>query len=248
MSDAYTPRPEHKFSFGLWTVCNRGRDPFGDVVRPVLSPTDAVALLAEVRRVGREPARQRPRPDRCDTRRARQHRSRIPTGLRAAQDRRPDGDRQSVLRSHLSRRRVHGERRARPRLRGAEDDAGHGHRRRARREDLRALGRTRGHRNRRLPPARRRREAAARSHQLSLRVLHRPEVRLPVRARGQAERAARRHLHGDHGRVPRSDPDARASGPRGRQSRGRARAHGRTELRARGRARRGRPASCSTSI
>ena len=23
----YTPRPEHKFSFGLWTVGNRGRDP-----------------------------------------------------------------------------------------------------------------------------------------------------------------------------------------------------------------------------
>ena len=48
MSDAFTPRPEHKFSFGLWTVCNRGRDPFGDAVRDVLSPCDAVRLLAEV--------------------------------------------------------------------------------------------------------------------------------------------------------------------------------------------------------
>jgi len=48
MPDRYTPRPEHKFSFGLWTVCNRGRDPFGDVVRPVLDPVDAAALLAEV--------------------------------------------------------------------------------------------------------------------------------------------------------------------------------------------------------
>jgi xylose isomerase len=48
MSDAYTPRPEHKFSFGLWTVANRGRDPFGDVVRAALPPEDAVALLAEV--------------------------------------------------------------------------------------------------------------------------------------------------------------------------------------------------------
>jgi xylose isomerase len=44
----YTPRPEHKFSFGLWTVSNRGRDPFGDVVRPALSPVDAVAMLADV--------------------------------------------------------------------------------------------------------------------------------------------------------------------------------------------------------
>jgi xylose isomerase len=48
MTDSYTPRPEHKFSFGLWTVGNRGRDPFGDVVRPALPPNDAVALLAEV--------------------------------------------------------------------------------------------------------------------------------------------------------------------------------------------------------
>jgi len=47
MSDPFAPRPEHKFSFGLWTVGNRGRDPFGDAVRDVLPPEDAVALLAE---------------------------------------------------------------------------------------------------------------------------------------------------------------------------------------------------------
>jgi xylose isomerase len=47
MSNPFAPRPEDKFSFGLWTVGNRGRDPFGDVVRPPLSPTDAVAMLAE---------------------------------------------------------------------------------------------------------------------------------------------------------------------------------------------------------
>jgi xylose isomerase len=44
----FDPRPEHKFSFGLWTVSNRGRDPFGDAVRPVLPPVDAVRLLAKV--------------------------------------------------------------------------------------------------------------------------------------------------------------------------------------------------------
>src|SRR5215471_1001786 len=48
MPDRYSPGPEHKFSFGLWTVGNRGRDPFGDVVRDSLPPVDAVALLAEV--------------------------------------------------------------------------------------------------------------------------------------------------------------------------------------------------------
>ena len=47
-SDRYQPKPEHKFSFGLWTVGNRGRDPFGDFVRPALKPTEIVSLLAEV--------------------------------------------------------------------------------------------------------------------------------------------------------------------------------------------------------
>jgi len=46
MSDAYTPRPEHHFTFGLWTVGNRGRDPFGAEVRPVLDPVDSVHRLA----------------------------------------------------------------------------------------------------------------------------------------------------------------------------------------------------------
>ncbi len=46
--DAFQPKPEHKFSFGLWTVGNRGRDPFGDAVRPAISPVEIVKLLAEV--------------------------------------------------------------------------------------------------------------------------------------------------------------------------------------------------------
>jgi len=44
----YQPRAEHKFSFGLWTVGNRGRDAFGDAVRPHISPIEIVSLLAEV--------------------------------------------------------------------------------------------------------------------------------------------------------------------------------------------------------
>jgi xylose isomerase len=47
-TDNYQPGPEHKFSFGLWTVGNRGRDPFGDFVRPAISPTEIVSMLAEV--------------------------------------------------------------------------------------------------------------------------------------------------------------------------------------------------------
>jgi xylose isomerase len=48
MSAAYQPRPEHKFSFGLWTVGNRGRDPFGEPVRDPLPPVDAVKLLGSI--------------------------------------------------------------------------------------------------------------------------------------------------------------------------------------------------------
>ncbi|HVZ17671.1 MAG TPA: xylose isomerase [Terriglobales bacterium] len=48
MTDRYQPKPEHKFSFGLWTVGNRGRDPFGDAVRATIKPPDIVKLLAEV--------------------------------------------------------------------------------------------------------------------------------------------------------------------------------------------------------
>ena len=44
----YEPKPEHKFTFGLWTVGNVGRDPFGEPVRPPLSPVELVHLLAEV--------------------------------------------------------------------------------------------------------------------------------------------------------------------------------------------------------
>lgn len=44
----FDPKPEDKFSFGLWTVANRGRDPFGDAVRDPLPPVEAVRLLAEV--------------------------------------------------------------------------------------------------------------------------------------------------------------------------------------------------------
>ena len=43
----YEPLPEDRFTFGLWTVGNRGRDPFGVETRPALDPADAVRCLAE---------------------------------------------------------------------------------------------------------------------------------------------------------------------------------------------------------
>lgn len=44
----FSPKPEHKFTFGLWTVGNIGRDPFGGPVREQKTPVELVHLLAEV--------------------------------------------------------------------------------------------------------------------------------------------------------------------------------------------------------
>jgi xylose isomerase len=43
----FQPEPENKFTFGLWTVGNVGRDPFGLPARAAISPVDIVHLLAE---------------------------------------------------------------------------------------------------------------------------------------------------------------------------------------------------------
>jgi xylose isomerase len=48
MSEHHRPGPEHKFSFGLWTVGNVGGDPFGQPVREPMTPARLVHLLAEV--------------------------------------------------------------------------------------------------------------------------------------------------------------------------------------------------------
>jgi xylose isomerase len=44
----FTPQPEHKFTFGLWTVGSTGRDPFGAPVREPKTPAELVYLLGEV--------------------------------------------------------------------------------------------------------------------------------------------------------------------------------------------------------
>jgi sugar phosphate isomerase/epimerase len=46
--DALAPRPEHRFTFGLWTVGNRGRDPFGEPTRAPLDPVATVHRLADL--------------------------------------------------------------------------------------------------------------------------------------------------------------------------------------------------------
>lgn len=48
MTDRYAPKPEDRFTFGLWTVGNPGRDPFGPAVRPTQDPCDLVRMLGEI--------------------------------------------------------------------------------------------------------------------------------------------------------------------------------------------------------
>jgi xylose isomerase len=43
----YEPNADYKFTFGLWTVGNVGRDPFGEATRSPLGPVASVRLLAE---------------------------------------------------------------------------------------------------------------------------------------------------------------------------------------------------------
>jgi xylose isomerase len=47
-SGNYDPDPKLKFTFGLWTVGNVGRDPFGEPTRPKLSTAQVCQLLGEV--------------------------------------------------------------------------------------------------------------------------------------------------------------------------------------------------------
>jgi xylose isomerase len=46
--DTLEPAAEHRFTFGLWTVGNPGRDPFGEPVRAPLDPADSVRRLGEL--------------------------------------------------------------------------------------------------------------------------------------------------------------------------------------------------------
>jgi xylose isomerase len=45
---SYQPTRADKFTFGLWTVGNRGRDPFGEFVRTALDPVDVVGRLGRL--------------------------------------------------------------------------------------------------------------------------------------------------------------------------------------------------------
>ncbi|MDT9686860.1 xylose isomerase [Streptomyces sp. P9(2023)] len=48
MTELFSPTPDDRFTFGLWTVGWQGRDPFGEATRPALDPVESVERLAEL--------------------------------------------------------------------------------------------------------------------------------------------------------------------------------------------------------
>ncbi|GAA3122829.1 hypothetical protein GCM10020001_049260 [Nonomuraea salmonea] len=48
MTASFTPTPDDRFTFGLWTVGWQARDPFGDASRPALDPVESVHRLHEL--------------------------------------------------------------------------------------------------------------------------------------------------------------------------------------------------------
>ena len=107
MSEQYQPKPEHKFTFGLWTVGNPGRDPFGDVVRPPLKPTYTVQKLSELGAYGVNFHDNDLVPFDATAVETRYHCQRIQKGTRRSRHESANGDNEPLLPPNLQRRGVY---------------------------------------------------------------------------------------------------------------------------------------------
>ena len=203
------PTPADKFTFGLWTVGNRGRDPFGDFVRPALDPCEAVRRLADLGAWGVNFHDNDLVP--IDATPAERDRivARLPRALDATGLTVPMATtnlfsdpvfKDGAFTSHDPQVRAYAlQKTMRAMDLGVELGA----------QDLRVLGRTRGRRGGRGEGPGRGDQAIPRGDQLPVRVRARSAVRPAVRARSQAQRAARRHLLPDHGVLSRLHRHAR---------------------------------------
>ena len=193
------PTPADRFTFGLWTVGWQARDPFGDATRPALDPVEAVHRLAELGAYGVTFHDDDLIPFGSDDRRARRAHRPVPQGARRDRPGRADGDHEPVHPPGVQGRRASpattarsaGTRCARscatstwppswarrPTCCGA-----------AARAPSPTPPRTSGPRS----------TATARASTPSPQYVDRPRLRPPLRARAQAERAARRHPAADH--------------------------------------------------
>ena len=215
MSDAFTPVPEDHFTFGLWTVGNPGRDPFGHEVRAPLDPVDSVKHLAEVGAYGVSFHDD----DLVPVGSSASERDAIVARFQGALD-------ETGLRVPMATCNLFSQPVFRDGAFTANDvqvrrfalaktlDADRS-RRGARCRDLRDVGRARGVRGRRRDGHARRARPLRRSREPRVRVRARAGVRAALRARAQAQRAAWRHPAADGGPHARVHRRARPSGDGG---------------------------------
>ena len=109
MSDTYEPAPDDHFTFGLWTVGNRGRDTFGNETRAARSGR-LRAPPRRHRRVRRELPRRRSRAARLEPGRARGDPEAVPARARHDRHQGADGHDQPLLESGVQGGRVHRQR------------------------------------------------------------------------------------------------------------------------------------------
>ena len=145
-TDAYVPTREDKFSFGIWTVGWQGVDVFGGAVRPPMAADRAVRKLAELGAYGVNFHDNDVFGFEASTAERDEKIARVPQGAgrdRAGGD---HGHHQPVRPPGVQGRRVHRQRTRGPPVRARQGDAQPGPGGRARREDLRVLGRPGGSR------------------------------------------------------------------------------------------------------
>ena len=181
-----TPTQSDRFTFGLWTVGWKGQDPFGDATRRGPRPRRVRAPARRAGRRRRHLPRRRPDPVRLLGARARPaHR---PLQGRPGRDRddRADDDHQPVHPPGVQGRRLHQQRPVGPPLRAAQGGPQHRPGRRARRRDLRVLGRPRGRGVRRRQGRARRPGPLPGGRRRAGRLREGAGLRDPVRHRAQA--------------------------------------------------------------
>ena len=144
------PTPEDKFSFGLWTVGWRGRDPFGEATRPRDGHRPRAGEARRDGGVRRQLPRRRRHPLRQRRRHPRPHHRALQAGPGRHRSRRHHGDHQPLHAPGLQGRRLHQQRPRHPPLRAAQGHAQRRPRRRDGRQGVRRVGRSRGCRVRRL--------------------------------------------------------------------------------------------------
>ena len=241
------PEPADKFTFGLWTVGNPGRDPFGEPTRPPLDPvTDPCTCSAELGAYGvnfhdndlvpidATPA-ERDRIVRDFRKALKDNGLEVPMATTnlftdpvfkdGAFTTNDPAVRAYAIQKTMRAMDLGAELGAKTYVfwggrEGAETDA--------------AQGSGRGD------------QALPRGDRLPLRVRDRQEVRLRSRSRPSPTSRAGTSIS-RHRQLPRVHPDAGSPGDGRREPGSRPRADGRPELRPRGRAGASRPASCSTS-